>query len=567
MTPQVGRSNRHVLWMAAALAVGISAYDVWMLAIPVAPYFAVKPGMNAWRIYPQRAAIVLAFLAAQTLLFRAALLSPRRLRIAALVAFAFVVLLQYGFWAGAGGVLNVHDVSMAFDNVKYWPSMTAAFLGWRGVVPIAVAAAALAWLAAPSRRWPRAWAVALVVTIAAHATLGISEYARRNIEAGDQGLVAPPMTVFQAFARTLTLLACDEIDARVRPTHRAALAYHAPSTPTRHVVLVIDESMSADHLSVNGYTRPTTPWLASLASKGLITTWGEAAAAATYSDASVISLLTGFDEFPDLHHAVFTWPTLFQYAKAMGYETHLFDGESSARRYGLDWRDMAFVDDWRTTTAFGDDAATDARMAAAARAALASTPGQFLVILKRGNHEPPEANYPAGTGAWSPSRDQAVPAGQDIAAIVNSYDNAIRYNLDAFFRALLSADGHLARTAGLYTSDHAEALGDHGGDPFIRRMSKDVLTVPLLAFGDGFPRADTGYRASHRNVFATVLDLLDVPPSARVESYGRSLLGAHASDHDVRPVLNGYMFGSQFAFEVRDFDDLSRVLASASAGR
>src|SRR6185437_1193755 len=119
--------------------------------------------------------------------------------------------------------------------------------------------------------------------------------------------------------------------------------------------------------------------------------------------------------------------TLFQYAKAMGYETHLFDGESSARRYGLDWRDMAFVDDWRTTTAFGDDAATDARMAAAARAALASTPGQFLVILKRGNHEPPEANYPAGTGAWSPSRDQAVPAGQDIAAIVNSYDNAIRY--------------------------------------------------------------------------------------------------------------------------------------------
>jgi glucan phosphoethanolaminetransferase (alkaline phosphatase superfamily) len=277
--------------------------------------------------------------------------------------------------------------------------------------------------------------------------------------------------------------------------------------------------------------------------------------------------LTGFDDFPDRQHAIFTWPTLFQYAKAMHYETHLFDGESSSRRYGLDWRDMAFVDDWRTTSTFGDDAETDFRMAGAAAPVLAARAAQFVVILKRGNHEPPEANYPAGTGMWSPSRDQAVPPGQELAAITNAYDNAIRFNLDAFFRSLLAVDGHLPRAAGLYTSDHAEALGDDGGAPFIRRMSHEVLTVPLLGFGDEFPRADTGYRASHRNIFATVLDLMGVPAGVRAHAYGRSLLQAHATDRDLRPVFSGYMFGPQFWFEVRDFDSFTHVLASAGQAR
>ena len=157
MTPLPDRSDHRVHWIAAALAIAVTAYDVWMLATPVAPYFAVKPGMSPWRVYPPRAGIVLAILIAQALLFRAALLSPRQFRIVALVVFGSGILLQYGFLAGAGGV----------------------------------------------------------------------------------------------------------------------------------------------------------------------------------ADTSVISLLTGFDDFPDRRHAIFTWPTLFQCAEAMHFETHLFDGESSARRFGL----------------------------------------------------------------------------------------------------------------------------------------------------------------------------------------------------------------------------------------
>jgi lipid A ethanolaminephosphotransferase len=321
--------------------------------------------------------------------------------------------------------------------------------------------------------------------------------------------------------------------------------------------------MSAEHLSLNGYSRSTTPFLESLQRDGRLSNWGRAAATATYSDASVCTLLTGFDAYPDLEHRVFTLPTIFQFAKAMRYTTHLFDGEFSGRRFGLSGSDMRDVDDWRTTRDFGDDYDTDVRIAHAASDALAQPAGQFIVILKRGNHTPPEDNAPVTADEWLPSRHQTVPADQAIAAITNSYDNAVRYNLDAFFRALLTSDGRLPRTVGLYTSDHAEALGDDGREPFVRTISREVVTIPLFMFGDDRPAVDTAYRAGHQNVFPTMLDLLGVPDSARSWRYGRSLLQARESDRDQRAVLGGFMFGPRFFFEVRDFDDLTRVLASS----
>ena len=217
---------------------------------------------------------------------------------------------------------------------------------------------------------------------------------------------------------------------------------------------------------------------------------------------------------------------------------------------------MRYVDDWQNASAFGDDPDTDVRMAHAVARVLAEPAGQFIVVLKRGNHEPQQDSYPKGAGPWTPSLDMDVPPGQEAVARINTYDNAIRYNLDAFFRALLDPDGRLPRTAGLYTSDHGEMLAEHGGTPFARQLVAEVATVPLIMFGDDRPEVDTGYRASHHNVFATLLDLMHVPGDIRPWRYGRSLLQARASDRDPRPVLSGFIFGAPYAYEVKDFDDL-----------
>jgi glucan phosphoethanolaminetransferase (alkaline phosphatase superfamily) len=543
-------------WLALSLATLVTAYDLWMIGAPVSAYLTGGSVEPTTFVLVRRCLGIAAILGAHAAFVWASLASPVPVRLAALTLAGVVSLIQYGFVAGAGGVLNTQDIPMAFQILKYWPSMIRTFADWRALPPVAAFAVALAWHRGTAPRWPRRWALAAVAALAVHGAYGAA-YVKRDLEFGDMSLPAPPMSAFEALQRTLVIVACDAGSEALRPYARESLAFEASGRPTGHLILVVDESISAAHLSLNGYARMTTPWLAALRDQGRIASWPEAAAAATYSNASNSSLLTGFNHFPDVDHQVERLPTIFQYARAMHYRTHLFDGQLTVRRFGLSRRDMQFIDDWRTASEFGDDPDTDMRMAAAASRVLESTDPQFVVILKRGNHEPPEGNYPRGAGPWSPSRDGVVPAGQERAAIVNSYDNAIRYNVDAFFRALLRPDGTLPRTAGIYTSDHAEMLAEHRGTPFARRLVREVAAVPLIVFGDDRPRVDTGYRASHHNIFPTLLDLMRVPAAERRWTYSRSLVGATASDRDPRPVLSGYMFGSQYAYELRDFDALT----------
>jgi lipid A ethanolaminephosphotransferase len=226
---------------------------------------------------------------------------------------------------------------------------------------------------------------------------------------------------------------------------------------------------------------------------------------------------------------------------------------------------MGYIDDWQPASSFGDDADTDRRIGQALRQVLQSADAQFVLVVKRGNHEPHELNYPAGASRWQPDRRTGDETGQAHDVIVNTYDNAIRYNVDSFFRALLDSDGGLPRTAGIYTSDHGEELGGNGRPALVRKLVPDVVTVPLCLFGDDRPTVDAGYAASHHNIFATLLDLMNVPTSARQFTYARSLLAARASDRDPRPVLSGYMFGGSEAYEVRDFDSIRDDPAVAAA--
>ena len=476
--------------------------------------------------------------------------------------FAAVTFLEYGFVAGAGGVMNARDIPMAFQSVKYWPAMIRAFVDWRALVPVALYTATVG-LHRPWRpAWRRRWALAAAVAALVHGAYGVS-YLKRSVEFGDSEMAAPPMAAFQSFLRTVVLFGCDSAAEALQPYRRQEVGYRASTVPTSHVVLVIDESVSATHLSLNGYGRPTTPWLDELRKRGRLATWREAASASTYSNSSVSCLLTGFNAFPDIARRVFTLPTIFQFARAMNYRTHLFDGQLTVRRFGLSPADMRFVNDWRNASTFGDDPDTDMRIARAAARVLKERDGQFIVILKRGNHEPQENNYPAGDGPWQPAGN--APPAEATLARTNNYDNAIRYNLDAFFRALLGPDGGLPRTAGIYTSDHGEMLAEHGGTPFVRKLVPEVAAVPLVLFGDDRAHVDTGYPAGHHNIFATLLDLMHVPAAVRRWSYGRSLLSARATDRDPRPVLSGYMFGNGYFDEIKDFDDLRNARPRSAA--
>jgi glucan phosphoethanolaminetransferase (alkaline phosphatase superfamily) len=544
-------------WLAIALTAGTPVYDGWSLGTAYRNFFGLSHLIQNPLAYGVRMVGLATVLATAVLVFRAALLAPGRWRVVVAISIGLATFVEYGYIAALGAPMTSDDVRVAFESMAFWPGEARTFANWWALGPmVAFAAACLAVTPAADRRRGRL-AFALLTVLLVHSMWAARGYLRRDQTIGVTASALSPIGMPEEFARAATLTGWRVVTDSLRYQRRDSINYLAETVPDYHIVLVIDESISAGHMSLNGYFRPTTPWIDALVRTGRASSWGVAAAAANYSDASVYCLLTGITTLPDRDRRGFIQPTLFQFAHAMRFRTHLFEGQRTGRRFGMSAADMAFVDDSRTATDFGSNFDTDNRMARAVSALLQEPAGQFVVVLKRGNHVPQEDNYPSGRGNWRPDNGGSVPEQARDKALTNTYDNGVAYNVDGFFRALLRGDGSLPRTVVIYTSDHGEVLSGEGAAPFTRALDWSVLAVPLLLLGDNRPPVDTTYRASHHNLFATVLDLLKFPTTERPAPYRRSLLTATGEDRDRRVVFTGALFGDGH-YEVGDFDALIR---------
>jgi glucan phosphoethanolaminetransferase (alkaline phosphatase superfamily) len=129
--------------------------------------------------------------------------------------------------------------------------------------------------------------------------------------------------------------------------------------------------------------------------------------------------------------------------------------------------------------------------------------------------------------------------GSSRERLVNSYKNSVRYNVDGFFRELLQGD--FRNAAIIYTSDHGLSLLDHD-NVLTHCNSVDPHEfeglVPLLALsGDSelqgrFLEAAliNRDRASHFQIFPTLLELLGFDRAEVRAAYGAGLLEALAED-------------------------------------
>ncbi len=80
---------------------------------------------------------------------------------------------------------------------------------------------------------------------------------------------------------------------------RAAYPRHVTAARRKHVVLIIVDSLRADHMQVYGYQRPTTPFLSSLVQSGRMKRVGAAFSTCSESLCGITSTLSG-REFRDI---------------------------------------------------------------------------------------------------------------------------------------------------------------------------------------------------------------------------------------------------------------------------
>lgn len=469
--------------------------------------------------------------------FQLTIESDWKYKIVYFLFFSLAVFYEYGYQQALGRFSVFSDIENVFStNLEHKLSAAVAYVNFLALVPCLVFLACLV----RGRRGGVAEPVRLKGFLIITLTFSFFYFQLSFVTAYFLEKKSPVVSV-DAFCRATADFAVWGSFSNGRLKEREILVPPPGAEdhrPTNNIVYIVDESILGNHLSINGYQRDTTPFLRRLEETGILHNWGITASATTASHTTYEILIAGLrpDDFPDpTNEKLYTSPNIYQYAKAMNYRTYFFDGQMSSFWGGIR-DDRNYIDQWNGVD---PDAKTkiwdiDRNIARRVNRLISTSTGNFIFIFKRGNHIPYHENFPAAAARWKPSYIAAhkfeIPSADKRAAVVNSYDNSISYNLDSFFEYLIDDYRSIPnRTVIIYTADHGQTLyaggqASHGG------LTRQEATVPLFIIGTLKPEPDTRFRAAHANIFATVLDLMEYPVEHRRRPYAISLLKARGKD-------------------------------------
>ena len=341
--------------------------------------------------------------------------------------------------------------------------------------------------------------------------------------------------------------------------------------PRPNVLLVSLDTVRADHLSVYGYPRPTTPALEALAAKGVV--FEQAIAASTQTSPSHGSFFTGLD--PHVHGSEVNGvpiredvATLAEVLAAAGYQTGAFVSgyPMKADVSGLD-RGFGVYDD-RFEGKRRDGRATMERLVAWLQGRDPDRP--FFAFLHfydaHGPYLPP-SGYPVRFRSEGPPRpaeripryqllhDRAGDPLRDLNGYVDRYDTLIRYQDDLL--AWLVGELDPARTVVVVVADHGETLGerywmlDHGGQVF-----DEQVRIPWIVAAPGLEprRVDALVRGADLMPTVAALAGVALPDGLAETLAGRDLGPLLAGTETRRARGEGYAFSTALPFEARHAD-------------
>lgn len=321
-------------------------------------------------------------------------------------------------------------------------------------------------------------------------------------------------------------------------------ACQRPAAPPNVVVVLLD-TLRADHLGSYGNGRGLTPFLDQLAARGV--RFERAYATSSWTMPSVASLFTG--RYP-VQHGVHTMQskladgerTLAEALQEKGWATagfsaNLLVGEPHGFGQGFD-----------AYTAFAVEPGAGKVRGAALRAhgqrwldgrrPGASGPPLFLYFQFMEPHAPYEPPEPWRSRLVRPHAAGEVEAAaevmeqhkiwnrppEQIALLASLYDGEVAA-ADEEVRLLfadLERRGLLANAVVVITADHGEEFGDHGGLSHGFTLFEEQVRVPLLILAPGLTPAVVREPVSLVDVAPTVLALAGVPAPAAIA--GRSLV-------------------------------------------
>lgn len=317
---------------------------------------------------------------------------------------------------------------------------------------------------------------------------------------------------------------------------RSGVAYTDAIVPKiDKIVLIVDESIRADILGINGYKKDTTPYLRSL--KTGVVNFGLAASASNCSDYSNLVLRTGLrkKEIPDSAQVSMKEPSIWQFTRKAGFYNVYLDAQSAEEwanyQNFMNKHETSFIDKViriRQKVAYKSDKAARKVLIAYLR-----QPGKtFIILNKYGLHFPYFRSYPKAYNFFTPVLAPGEPM-NDREKSLNSYMNGIRWAVDGWFKNLLSESGDFKPYVIIYTSDHGQNIVDDGTLATHCRPSANRFEgiVPMLIFSNDpailqrFKAAEVSSynKTSHFQIFPTLIRLAGYNGAWVTSHYGASL--------------------------------------------
>jgi glucan phosphoethanolaminetransferase (alkaline phosphatase superfamily) len=307
-----------------------------------------------------------------------------------------------------------------------------------------------------------------------------------------------------AYLESVRRLAMEEPQSRARyPSGQ--------SFEKKNVIIIIVDSLRADHTQVYGYERPTTPFLASLLATGKLRKVEFATSTCAESNCGILSTLFS----RTLRHQVSEDFKLYELLHDQGYKTYFVlsgnhDWQGLREAYG---HEMDLYFDGLNSTRFSK--ADDRLIFEGLERVPAFTAPAFFYIhlmsahligLKRDEFRVYQPSVVKND--WA-----ALFKGEyDRQTVVNNYDNGVT-QADATIKevfAALQQKGYLQSSLVVILADHGEGLGDRGANGFghVNSLHQEFIRIPMLIYDDSPAQYANLKFATQIDVAPTILDRL-----------------------------------------------------------
>ena len=280
-----------------------------------------------------------------------------------------------------------------------------------------------------------------------------------------------------------------------------------------NVVVILVDTLRADHLPFYGYPKNTAPFLNEIAARSAV--FDETIAACSSTAPSTASLFTGV--YPTQHGVITGFVARRRMLEAGAGQITVNRIPAEMRTLGEDFKDAGFktyclADNPNISQAMGYDQGFDKfeDQRDQGAASINETLTKWAPEIKTGGRYFLYLHYMDPHAPYKRRKPWYEDAGDHKQRVINAYDSEIAYT-DEHIQKMFELFGWKDNALVVVLADHGEEFWDHGGDGHGKTLYREVVHVPLFIYHRSFsgPRR-ISQQANLVDVLPTLAELLNL---------------------------------------------------------